>query len=385
VIAYLTDVEGRWDKLETFAEDNPLISLDGDRLRLAEGVTFVFGGDAIDRGPHGRRVVRTLLAAKRQYGERVVLLAGNRDINKLRLWREIGTAPGRPERLREIFARTMGAKDAFAHRQAELAEEGPAAGDEDVVESFLEDLAAGGELRAYLEACRLAYRSGATLFVHGAVTAENLGGVPERDERIDDVDAWARALDALYAEQLHAFASGRDPTTLVAYQAPIPGTSANQASVVYGRTTDAIANPLAPPVDVVRRLRENGVHRIVVGHTPSGDCPAIVRDGDFEVVLADNAYGRIERGSQVAITDDETVVAGVTRLDDGTDRDVRFTSARADVRSPLGKRDASSGELVKARLDGGDHLLFAGLPERRVRQRAASPDDAAQRTWVTPR
>ena len=45
----------------------------------------MFGGDAIDRGPGGRRIVRTLLAARRRYGDRVILLAGNRDINKLRL------------------------------------------------------------------------------------------------------------------------------------------------------------------------------------------------------------------------------------------------------------------------------------------------------------
>src|SRR5258706_349927 len=53
-IAYLTDVEGQWEKLTTFCAGNPLVSLDGDDLVVAEGATFVFGGDAIDRGPHGR-------------------------------------------------------------------------------------------------------------------------------------------------------------------------------------------------------------------------------------------------------------------------------------------------------------------------------------------
>src|SRR5262249_33902485 len=68
------------------------------------------------------------LAARRDYGERVVLLAGNRDINKLRLVRELTGAPppGAPASgtrgalLRSIFANTMGAPDAFAHRGAEL-------------------------------------------------------------------------------------------------------------------------------------------------------------------------------------------------------------------------------------------------------------------------
>ena len=35
-LAYLTDVEGRWDKLASFAEGNPLVSLVDGALRLAD-------------------------------------------------------------------------------------------------------------------------------------------------------------------------------------------------------------------------------------------------------------------------------------------------------------------------------------------------------------
>src|ERR1700691_4297257 len=118
-IAYLTDVEGQWEKVDTFCAGNPLVTLEGDDLVLATGVTFVFGGDAVDRGPHGRRTVACLSRAKRRYGDRVVLLAGNRDINKIRLARELaGHPPARAPHglegaalLRWIFAHTMGAKD----------------------------------------------------------------------------------------------------------------------------------------------------------------------------------------------------------------------------------------------------------------------------------
>ncbi|MEO7733075.1 MAG: metallophosphoesterase, partial [Kofleriaceae bacterium] len=120
MLAYVTDVEGRWDKLVSFAEGNPHVWLDGTALRLADGVTFVFGGDAIDRGPHGRRIVATLLAARRDYGDRVVLIAGNRDLNKLRLVRDLVTPPAgappgatRGALLRWIFQATMGAPRAF--------------------------------------------------------------------------------------------------------------------------------------------------------------------------------------------------------------------------------------------------------------------------------
>lgn len=396
MIAYLTDLEGRWDKLESFTRRNPHVALVDGELRLADGVTFVFGGDAIDRGPHGRRIVSTLLAARRAYGDRVVLLAGNRDINKLRLWRELDGAPpastpndlrtgARGELLRWIFANTMGAKGAFAHRARELAEEGARADDDAVVDSFLADLAPGGALRSYLTECRLGFRANATLFFHGGVTFENLGVVPEQDRPLPDVDSWLDSLNHFYASQMSAFDAGREPLALIGYQAPIKGTRLNQRSVVYARPSDENANPRLPTEAAVAALRASGIGRVVVGHTPSGDCPTILRDGDFELVLADNSYGRIEQGSQIFIDDDRTIISGATELDEGTRSVVSFTSRRADVGSPLGLRDRVTGQVVKARLDSGDYLLFRGLEGFRVEQRSASAEDLARRELVAAR
>jgi hypothetical protein len=89
-VAYLSDVEGLWSKLTSFTEDNPCVALDeAGRLQVAPGCCFVFGGDAIDRGPHSRRVVAALLEAHERQPGQVILLAGNRDINKIRLPREL--------------------------------------------------------------------------------------------------------------------------------------------------------------------------------------------------------------------------------------------------------------------------------------------------------
>jgi hypothetical protein len=392
VIAYLTDVEGRWDKLTSFIDGNPHVWLEGPALRLAGGVTFVFGGDAIDRGPHGRRIVALLLAARRDYGERVVLLAGNRDINKLRLVRELtgSPPPGAPTTgtrgalLRWIFAHTMGAPDAFAHRAAELAAGGQPADDDAVVQSYLDDLAPGGALRAYLGECRLGFRAGATLCLHGGVTAENFGVVPGAPPA-PDVDAWVVALDRFYRDELAAFAGGHAPTALIAYQAPDPGTHLNQHSVVYARPTDELGNPHLPDEAVIARLAASGIGRLVVGHTPSGDCPAVVRDGAFELVLADNSYGRIELGSQLAFTDEQLDVRATTELDGGSRELVRYTSARGEVASPLGRRDRATGQLVKARLASGDYLLFRGLAGHRVEQTTARADDVMRRQLVVAR
>ena len=198
--------------------------------------------------------------------------------------------------------------------------------------------------------------------------------MPGRPARGSDVDAWIAELNDFHATQIDAFR--RDPAeasgyaALVAYQAPLPGTKLNQASVVYARLADENANPVLPEREVVRALGQAGVRRLVVGHTPSGDCPAIVRDDDgFELVLADNSYGRVEPGSQVTVSGAELSVRGKTVLDAGERRELSFTTSLGE-RGPLGLRDEDTGRLVKAPLRGDEWLLFRGLPERRVEQLA---------------
>jgi hypothetical protein len=390
-IAYLTDVEGRWDKIVDFCEGNSLVSLErDDRLVVADGALFVFGGDAVDRGPQGQRIVRALTEAKRAAPDRVVLLAGNRDINKMRLARELDGHP--PERvarelsggtradlLRLIFARTMGAKEAFGHRQVELLTSGTPASDEDVVKSFLQDVATDGELTAYLSLLALAHREGDTLFVHGAVTGENLFTTPDKP-REDTVDGWVRSLNDFYTKSVRAFTTrslGSDGTPawadLVAYQAPIPGTRRNPSSVVYARPATEAGDPVLPPPDVVAKLREGGIERLVVGHTPCGDCPAVLRYRGFEMVLADNSYARWERGSRVILAGETTTVHAFTELDGGEREELSYSLSRGEE-SPIGLRDEESGRLVKAPLECG-FLTFRALPSYGVEQRRVSADD----------
>ncbi len=400
-IAYLTDVEGRWDKLATFAEGNPFVTLDPQgRFRVRDGAVFVFGGDAVDRGPDSLRVVDALLEARRAQPSQVILLAGNRDINKLRLARELRGRPlaRTPQRerdeggatlLRWILSQTMGAKDAFEHRRAELSRmAGALVRDEDVFESFARDVSPEGNLRAYLRECALAYRAGDALFLHGGVTEESFGVVPtgavSDDERTaeyckitDDSNTWVDALNGFYRDQMRAFDEGAERCSLdepapwaalVAYQAPIAGTRANQRSVVYGRTTDGAGNPLLPPRAVIDRLRRDGIHRVFVGHSPAGDCPSVLRFEDFSMVFADNSYGRSERGSQVLLVGDETVARGECVTDDG--RAVRTVAAwTRDTPAPLGLRTREERALVKATTDDGAWVLFRALEGYRAEQR----------------
>ncbi len=391
-------MEGIWEKLASFCRDNPHVALDesGERLVVRPGRTFVYGGDAIDRGPDGRRVVRALLEAWRRQPSQVVLLAGNRDINKLRLVRELRGHPlartpaevregPRPALLRWIFENTMGARGAFEFRRAELARTGSPVSEEDVVDSFLEDLGPGGALRDYLSACRLVHRIGNTLFVHGGVHEDSLGAVPS-GSRVEGVDAWCEALNRWYREQLEVFSEGRldrrgtplwEP--LIAYQAPTPGKRINSASVVYGRMADECNHPGLPSRRLIETLARSGIHRLVVGHTPSGDCPSLLREEEFELILADNSYGRVEGGSQLFLRDDSVYVEGRVRLDDGRLEQVRFQLARGDISVPIGRQLLDTGQLVKGPLESGDWLLFRALPQFRIEQLSETPSALAGR------
>jgi hypothetical protein len=348
--------------------------------------------------------LRALAEVKARQPDQVVLLAGNRDINKLRLCRELRGAPPtrtpqevrsapRGEILKWIFENTMGAKQAFRFRAAELAARASVSSvtDDAVAQSYLDDLAEGGAMRAFLSQAQLAHREGVTLYLHGGVTSHNLGVVPGRP-RCSSPDEWAANLNDFYRQQLGAFLKDdwSDPQAqpawqeIVAYQAPLSGTRLNQASVVYARPTDDDGNPLLPPRRVEAQLAEAGLHRVVVGHTPSGDSPAVLRGETLELVLADNSYARLERGSQLLLDDDGLDIAGASVLDDGTVEELRFRLERAGP-SPIGRVARETFELVKAPLAHGSHLLFRSLPGYRTAQRAVAAEELSALTLVEPR
>jgi hypothetical protein len=397
-VVHVSDVEGSMARLRSFVERADGVSFDdGGDIVVDDDTVFVFGGDAVDRGPWSRAVVDLLVRAKAKSPEGVILLGGNRDINKLRLPRELqGALPkkappevhalvqGRkPELLRWIFSHTMGAQPAFDNRCQELRATGQPCSDDDVVASFLEDLAPPTGLHyRFLAAAQLAYRFGSTLFVHGGFADEALGFVPGR-ERFDDVDAWVAGLNAFYRDRLARYAdhpividAEPDWFDAVLYQAPKRGLGRNPESVVYGRFGgDQWNNPRLPTSSSMAWLRERGIRRVVVGHTPCGDVPAVLRgDEGVEIVIADNSRGRVDLGVVVGVEhgasdgDDVLVVDGFTTLDDGNTHQLRYRLDR-DAPSQIGKVTAD-GRLVKGFLDDGRALLFRSDEAFAIRQTA---------------
>jgi hypothetical protein len=170
--------------------------------------------------------------------------------------------------------------------------------------------------------------------------------------------------------------------SLVGYQAPLRGTRLNQASVIYGRLADEIGNPLLPSEEAIDSLLRCDVHRLVVGHTPTGDAPSVVRGRGLEVVMADNSYSREESGMKVLISDEKLEVESRARLDDGTVVQAQFHLKRNDVSSPLGLCDARTGHLIKGRLSDGRWLLFRAHPEYRFEQVGAADDNVKTRSLM---
>jgi hypothetical protein len=405
-VVHLSDVEGSYNRLRTFVLRAPGLSFDeaGD-IVVDDDTVFVFGGDAVDRGPWSRRVLVSLWRAQQRFPERVVLLGGNRDINKLRLPRELaGALPrkappevhalvkdNKPALLRWIFSHTMGAQPAFDFRRDELLADDRPAGDDDVVASFIEDLLPEQGLQyRYLREARLAYRFHSTLFLHGGFADEALGHVPGR-ARVDDVDAWIAGLNEFYREQLAAYAASpygvadrldEEPPwfPIVLYQAPKRGVGRNPESVVYGRFgSDPWNNPRLPSSSSMRWLVQHGIRRVVVGHTPCGDVPAVLRSAEgLELVIADNSRGRVDEGVVVCVdggdgADDVVAIDAVTTLDDESNHRVRF-SVRRDEETMIGSV-TTDGRLVKGFLDDGRALLFRSDESFAIRQTAVDVAD----------
>jgi hypothetical protein len=189
--------------------------VDGALMFKSKTSAFVFGGDLFDRGKGDLRIARQLLGLKKRHPDRVVLLLGNRDINKMRLTSELdlahigkgttddafsafwdGKAPTlsqylseqklpdtRENRLRWMLKHTLGSPGAFEYRRQELAELcgtfAHEVSDEKVVESFVSAVEHDdGEVCSYLRSAQLGVIIGDTIYVHGAVEERAMGFVP---------------------------------------------------------------------------------------------------------------------------------------------------------------------------------------------------------------
>jgi len=393
-IAFLTDTEGSWVSLQSFVELNSSLKFDvkGDLEFSNSNDVFVFNGDATDRGPNSFKILAALIKFKEKYPQRVRIVLGNRDINKLRLTSELshlgastslvfkGPPESRPtsfpnyaEKLKWIFKETMGAKDTFEFAREEIALgrgiEKEKVTDDDVVEKYRLELAKDGLIYKYLTMGELALRIGNSAFGHGAFQEKNTGVVPGESVETADKTSWYPSVDEWFSN-LNSWARRqldqwkKDPTNplagaaLVAYQEPVPGTTANDKSVVYGRYSDASGNSTLPPaLPVVAYFLRSGINKVFVGHTPNGDAPTVLNYPDvFTVVIADTSFRGDRRSTSILISDEKIRFKGEVggQKFDFYDTDERLVGF-------LGQRN-SEGFIVKGITQGNELILFKVLP-----------------------
>lgn len=286
----------------------------------------------------------------------------------------------------------MGAQGDFERRRKELAgvrsktaETASAPiSDDHVLRSYLESVEDGGVLREYLTYGRLAFVAHDTLFVHGGILTgtssriSSLGRVPDEPSRqYRSVTEWVDKLNAWYQREVRAWISQptwtpdratRGGNELLKYVLPD-----HPASVVMGRHLDASGMPTPLPRDVVHMLSENGIKRLIVGHTPHGNCPTVIKQqhseadsttntGFEEVVMCDTSYSNAEASDNRGDAASELVLDPQGRVHvHGVLEDARPIAFSTD--DPMIGRILRDGTQVKAKFatSGGEdeYLVYS--------------------------
>jgi len=211
--------------------------------------------------------------------------------------------------------------------------------DDDVVQAAIDDVRPGGAMYDYLHSACIGAVVGETLFVHGAVDAQTAGYVPVDGTRfvapaepqpmswVSSPKAWVAELNQLLQRGLadHALRPEWDASRttrggeiLLALQNRDAMWGRSVVSNCYadgGCITTSCATAIrlqafakaeverdcraftavsSEPRDerVAAWLKQDGIRRVVVGHKPSGDSPAVLSAvyTGIEVISADTSY-----------------------------------------------------------------------------------------------
>lgn len=346
---YLTDLEGDGARWNEFIKETQIFERVGETLCLKPGFTFVYGGDTVDRGDTGMRIVDDLVALKKCNPDRVHLIIGNRDLNKLSLARFLDSKTLSPEDIDKVvqFFQGINAANAIEHRTNELRIQNQPHEQKDAVQSLIRDLGQNGRMREYLELGVLSVILGDTVFVHGAINDENAFVLPDQDQVFEGrIRDWLSQLNRWKTRSLEAYlgAPQSDAKKFIGYAGWSRG-------VIYGRYSNDNVRGFSS--DISRRFAEEGFRRIVVGHTPNGESPSFRRFDGIDVVMADNSYAPSAGPSIVQITADE--VETKTRVDGG--HVVRASLKRGDLASLIGQKTEDE-YFIKGQLEDGKYVLF---------------------------
>lgn len=411
-IEFFSDIEGNWDYFSSLVSRSSVVefSPDDGKILLAPDSIFVHGGDAPDKGPGDIRVVKALSRLKRDYPDRVFLICGNRDTNKLRFSSELADgetgestdiywdtnavkyrdfieresiADGPISSLKWMLECTMGCPTTFETRRAELASiQGQKSissiSDNDVLQSFKDSVDPSGSdpwMLDYLRCGQLMLIVGDCLFVHGAVLNKCLGKVPGQDTVAEGLQGWCEALNAFMAENVAEFERQprwdcerhRGGELIMNYGVP---NGFSGATVVYNSYM-VNGNCVEPDEEVIKYLSNAGIRRVFTGHQPTGDCPAVISVDGLSVFMCDTSYSDVKadksrnpannRGkalSNVVITSESTTVTGFLASGESHGYSLKVSGNQSLPDSLIGK-ELLDGSWVKTIVDN-DLLVAKG-------------------------
>jgi hypothetical protein len=388
-IVVCADIEGDPDKFSSFIEKSDAFNVTVDEFGCLDlsfkqdSTMFVFIGDAIDKGIASFKIIVTLIKLKERYPDRVILLLGNRDINKLRLswelmpsaldlsnpetkfsldrfrlgeWEdkfEAWIAQGKNKidgvvveyqhgkkpatdiilKLKWILEQTMGDPDNFDDFKQELGLKN----DTDACLAYI--MFVQRFLYNYLLLAQMAYLDEDTgaLFVHGGLSKESFGYIPETElgkcdhrkieiQNMADLRLWVQELNKWAREQITWGIRGNALKTLpiIQYQEPTVITKANgktgwgtpnKISVIHGRPWDGSYNLAGLQEDIALTLVHCGVNKLLFGHSPVGQVPVILKTdlsahhkSLFISVATDTSVTKPARNAAIKVTRDAVTV-----------------------------------------------------------------------------
>eukprot|EP00966_Prymnesium_polylepis_P334389 7389761-Prymnesium_polylepis.3 len=291
-------------------------------VALVDGWRLIHGGDTCDKGGvmgGSIRVVRTLCRLKRKYPNRVVLLLGNRDLNKLRMTSELNVsskyydrrlvaeavwpAPWVPaakrvtpelfirkvlakqlecdpdevpaedvdaadslsNRLRWMYKETMGADGEFDRQWAEQAMlqgvRKEMLSEEQVAQGIVRSMCAGGWMRELLTLGQLAFIHRDTLFVHGGLAGGPWEGSADGVDCFGYVPGWAERFDDARA-WVHELNEWKQAQLAEWLEQPLWAETSRQEGAPWRAASaiiDYVAPGCVPSVVMGRQLNKKGM------------------------------------------------------------------------------------------------------------------------------
>lgn len=344
-IIYMTDFEGDASSFDSLVEHGKIkIDKNGKPVIVDPKTEIVFGGDLPDRRPDSIRLVEMMSALKEKYPERVTLIWGNREMNKLGLINDIeglrsGSHPeyrahllseiekgegkrlsrkrkdelikkyNTPSRQASWWLSNQGAGDALKFHQEELSKKlGKNISIDEAAKDYIERMMPpDGTFFKYLRQGQIAAIKEGTFFVHGGLNQSNILRVPGDSKTYPNHQEWVSALNSWgdsqleEVERLHRSGNSSKVSKLNLFRYgdakwdPTVGkwgaVIASDQSVIYPIRSKNDGNLRLPDEATVRSLRQSGISQLVLGHTPAGNVavPLTTNDG-FTTLMADTSF-----------------------------------------------------------------------------------------------